>query len=101
VVAEVPFDLVITAEQVRSYKPALAHFKTMLARTGLPIDQHLHAAASLFHDIAPANSLGLPNVLVQRRRGQRSAHASQNAGCEPHSTVRDLAELAALLLEVE
>ena len=94
---EVSFDLVITAEQVRAYKPGLAHFEALLAATGLPLQQHLHAAESLFHDIAPANRLGLPSVWVQRRHGRRTANASAAAPGNPTYTVRDLAELVALL----
>ena len=91
------FDLVVTAEDVRSYKPGLTHFRTLLTRTGLPPEQHVHVAESLYHDIAPATRLGIPNVWVQRRHGQRAAMASPAADCEPDHKVRDLAELVALL----
>ena len=46
------FDQVITAEQVRSYKPAPAHFHEALKRLALPREKVLHVAQSLYHDIA-------------------------------------------------
>lgn len=93
---EVPFDFVITAEQVRSYKPALPHFDELLRRTGLPLGEHLHAAESLFHDIAPARQLGLPNVWVKRSHDNAST-ASQKAAVQPDWTVRTLEDLASQL----
>ena len=62
----VPFDLLITAEQVRSYKPAPAHFDTARARIGS--SSWTHVAQSLFHDIAPAVELGIPVVWINRQR---------------------------------
>jgi 2-haloacid dehalogenase len=94
---EAVFDLVITAEDLKSYKPKLAHFQTLLARTGLPPANHLHAAESLYHDIAPASALGIPNVWVKRRHGERAANASQKAPVQPDYIVRDLAELVTLV----
>ncbi len=90
---EVAFDVVVTAEDVKSYKPGPAHFQTLLARTGLPPANHLHAAESLYHDIAPACALGLRNVWIKRRHGERTANASRKAPVQPDYAVRDLAEL--------
>src|SRR5260370_27734651 len=53
----VGFDLVITAQQVRSYKPGHAHF--LNARERIGDAKWLHAAQSNFHDIAPPNPLGI------------------------------------------
>lgn len=66
----VEFDEVITAQQVGSYKPGHAHFETMLRRTGLPKEQILHVAQSLYHDIVPSRALGIANVWVNRRGGK-------------------------------
>src|SRR6266496_1320995 len=46
----IPFDEVITAEQLRSYKPADAHFREALGRLNVPVSQILHVAQSLYHD---------------------------------------------------
>ena len=61
----VPFDPVITAEQLRSYKPANPHFTE--ARSRLGWRRWLHAAQSYFHDVAPARSLGVATAWVNRK----------------------------------
>ena len=60
----VPFDLVVTAEQVRSYKPAPKHFEE--AQRIIGDKNWLHVAASLYHDIQPASKLGIKTVWVNR-----------------------------------
>ena len=82
----VDFDPVITAQQVRSYKPGHAHFLT--ARERLGDARWLHAAQSNFHDVVPANALGIPTAWVNRHG---------ETGEAPTHEVRDLAGLAALL----
>jgi 2-haloacid dehalogenase len=62
----VPFDLAIVAEDVRSYKPAHAHWEEFFEKTTADKEQHVHVAASLFHDIAPARKLGLKTVWINR-----------------------------------
>jgi 2-haloacid dehalogenase len=64
---EVPVDLVVSAERVRSYKPALGHFETFRRESGVAEGAWVHVAQSLFHDIAPARRLGLPSVWVNRQ----------------------------------
>jgi 2-haloalkanoic acid dehalogenase type II len=62
----VPIDLVVTAEQVRSYKPAHGHF--VAARERIGGLRWLHAAQSHMHDVVPAAALGIPVVWVNRKR---------------------------------
>jgi len=62
---QVPFDFVITAQQVGSYKPSLNNFNAAIARIGISKDCILHLAGSLYHDIAPAKQLGLSTVWIQ------------------------------------
>jgi 2-haloacid dehalogenase len=62
----VPFDLIVTAEDVSSYKPAHAHWERFFELTTADRDHHAHVAASLFHDIAPARELGLTSVWINR-----------------------------------
>jgi len=69
----VSFDLIVTAEDVRSYKPAPGHFRAMLARVGCPPNRVLHVAQSLFHDIAPCQRLGIACAWINRRGERRSA----------------------------
>jgi 2-haloalkanoic acid dehalogenase type II len=82
----VGFDLVITAQQVRSYKPGHAHF--LAARERIGDAKWLHAAQSNFHDIVPANQLGIPNAWINRR-GQDAL-----PGGTPTYAFRDLTGLA-------
>jgi 2-haloacid dehalogenase/putative hydrolase of the HAD superfamily len=84
----VDFDLVITAQQVHSYKPAHGHF--LAAKEKLAGLRWLHAAQSNFHDIAPATILGIDNAWVNRR--------NETGGVTPMVEVRDLAALADLLV---
>jgi 2-haloacid dehalogenase len=62
----VPFDLTIVAEDVRSYKPAPAHWEHFFEATTAEKEHHVHVAASLFHDIAPTRELGLRSVWINR-----------------------------------
>ena len=93
---KVPFDQVITAEQVGSYKPTLRNFEVALERIALPKEAVLHAAESLYHDVAPARQLGIANVWVNRR-GNKPAAASKSADVKPDLEVADLKSLADLM----
>jgi 2-haloacid dehalogenase len=62
----VEFDLNVVASEIDSYKPAPAHWHQFFARSGADRDGHVHVAASLFHDIAPASSLGLRTIWINR-----------------------------------
>jgi 2-haloacid dehalogenase len=92
----VVFDWVITAQQVRSYKPSLNNFHQALARIGLPHAQVLHVAQSLFHDHVPAKHLGLDTVWVNRRHHKSGSGATPPANAQPDLEVPDLATLAQL-----
>jgi 2-haloalkanoic acid dehalogenase type II len=61
----VSFDLIVTAQQVGSYKPAHGHFTE--ARQRLGDKRWLHAAQSHFHDVIPAHSLGIPVAWINRK----------------------------------
>jgi 2-haloacid dehalogenase len=62
----VPFDETIVASEIGSYKPALRHWHEFASRTGADPARHVHVAASLFHDIGPANELALPSIWINR-----------------------------------
>jgi 2-haloacid dehalogenase len=62
----VPLDEVVTAEQVGSYKPQLAHFHEFARRTGATRQNWVHAANSWVHDVVPASRLGITTVWVNR-----------------------------------
>lgn len=92
----VAFDLVVTAEEVRSYKPAPKHFLHARELLCLPFTKILHVAQSLHHDIATAKVLGLSTVWVNRRQGQSGATPVSDAA--PDLEVPDLRSLMALLV---
>lgn len=62
----VPFDGSVVAGEIGSYKPAHGHWRTFYERFDADPDRHVHVAASLFHDIAPARELGIPAVWINR-----------------------------------
>jgi 2-haloacid dehalogenase len=62
----VPFDLCVTAEEVGSYKPDLAHFRRFAERTGTTAANWIHVGNSWVHDVLPAARLGLRSVWVDR-----------------------------------
>ena len=82
----VPFGVVVTAEQVRSYKPAHGHFLEARRRIGRA--RWLHAAQSFFHDVVPATALGIPVAWINRKAEPRPA------GPPPAVELSDLAALA-------
>ena len=90
----VEFDAVVTSEQVRSYKPDLCNFHTALERMGVKKEGLLHVAESLYHDIDPANSLGITCVWVNRA-GRGGGTRRTNA--VPDLEVPDLASLARMM----
>lgn len=93
---DIAFDLVVTAERVRNYKPALPHFTTALAELqamGIPKERVLHVAQSLRADIAPANALGLTCVWVNRKGRQLGLTGAGTAEARPDLTVASLEEL--------
>jgi len=82
----VPFDLIVTAQQVGSYKPAHGHFTTARRRIG---DRRwLHAAQSYFHDVIPARTLGIPAAWINRQG------ATASDGGRADRELQSLAELA-------
>jgi 2-haloacid dehalogenase len=96
-VLEVPFDWVITAEDVGAYKPSHKNFEKALTTMEIPKDRLLHAAQSRFHDIAPARALGIACVWVNRRHGKNGEGATAVSAAQPDFEVPDLKTLAGLV----
>ncbi len=94
---QVPFDAVITAQQARSYKPALNNFRIALERLGAGPERVLHVAQSLYHDIAPARELGICSVWVNRN-ARAGASGGATGPATPDLVVHDMATLAAMAL---
>ncbi len=83
-----PFEIIVTAENVRSYKPAPAHFEE--ARKIIGERSWVHVAASRYHDIEPVVRLGIRAVWVNRKKTRSTSHYSEAEVWE----VNDLDELA-------
>ena len=88
----VPFELAIVASEIGSYKPGHRHWETFFEQTQAPREGHVHVAASLFHDIAPANELGLRSVWINR--------LGERPGPQPTRELADLSRLPDTLGEL-
>jgi 2-haloacid dehalogenase len=88
----VPFELAIVASEIRSYKPAHAHWERFFELVDVPRERHVHVAQSHPHDIVPATELGLSTVWINRY-GQRKQPA-------PTRELADLSPLPATLDEL-
>jgi len=66
----VPFDLVITAQDVGSYKPNLKNFQYLLREVnekfGIPKEKILQTAQSQFYDHQPAKILDIKSCWIER-----------------------------------
>jgi 2-haloacid dehalogenase len=82
----VEFDLSVVASEIGSYKPLPGHWEEFFARSGADRERHVHVAASLFHDIAPAVALGLHTVWINR--------LGEDADPQPDAELHSLAGLA-------
>ena len=90
----VEFDDVITAQRVGAYKPSPKNFHVALDRIGVPHEQVLHVAQSLYHDHVPAKALGLATVWVNRGSIRAGLGLAPPAQVTPDLVVPDLATLA-------
>ena len=90
----IDFDIVVTAQQVRRYKPSLHNFHAAAARMAVDTNAWLHVAESLYHDIAPANQLGIASVWVNRaHRGG----GTRRVDAVPDLVAPDLATLTRIM----
>ena len=62
----IEFEFAIVASEIGSYKPAHGHWNAFYERTGADRADHVHVAASVFHDIRPAFDLGIPSIWINR-----------------------------------
>lgn len=94
----VDFDEVITAQQARAYKPSLKVFELALGRINARAHRVLHVGQSIYHDVIPAQSLGLATAWVNRPSARPGVGAVIAANATPDLTVSSLAELVAAAL---
>jgi 2-haloacid dehalogenase len=90
---KVELDWLITAQQVRSYKPSTRNFEIALATMGIAPEKLLHVAQSIYHDILPAASMGISTVWVNRRHEKTGFGATLPASGQPDWEVPDLKTL--------
>jgi 2-haloacid dehalogenase len=95
----VRFVEVITAEQVRSYKPGHAHFQEARRRLNVSSIQVLHVAQSFYHDHVPAQQLGFKTAWVKRPSLLADTGLAPAAIVKPDIVVPDLACLVTQLSE--
>jgi 2-haloacid dehalogenase len=88
---QIDFDIVVTAQQVRSYKPDAAHFNECARRIGGK-KGWVHVASSYYHDIEPCVKAKIPVIWVNRHR--ETLDAGQR---KPTVEVANLREAAKLL----
>jgi 2-haloalkanoic acid dehalogenase type II len=93
----VPLDFVVTADAAHAYKPDRAPFELALRRAGHDASGLLHAAQSLYHDVAPARAMGIATVHVVREAGRDGVHAAPSSDADADWTVPDLRGLVDLL----
>ena len=90
------FENVTTAQQARCYKPGLEIFRKALERLSVAPARVLHVGQSVYHDVLPAQSLGLGTVWVKRPSVRSGIGAVRSVSGQPDLEVPDLATLAAL-----
>jgi 2-haloacid dehalogenase len=95
----VAFDHIITAQQAGAYKPSLKIFDLALDRIGLSSQRILHVGQSIYHDVVPAQSLGLATVWVNRPSARSGVGAVKSVEGKPDVQVSSMAELASLAIE--
>jgi 2-haloacid dehalogenase len=89
----VDFDLVVTAQQVRSYKPDPAHFNECERRVGTK-KGWVHVAESYYYDVEPCLKKKIPVVWVNRRK-----ETLESGQKKPDAEVSNLREAFKLLAE--
>lgn len=87
------FDFVITAEDVRSYKPGLAHFERALEQQ-TPRGEVVHVAQSTYHDGGPARALDLAFVWINRYKHRNVTKATPVAELPDLQSLADAADRA-------
>src|SRR5215213_2124999 len=88
---KVDFDLVVTAQQVRSYKPDPAHFKECERRIGGK-KGWVHVASDYYYDVEPCIKAKIPVIWVNRNKEQLDSSQKM-----PTAEVKTLLEAAKLL----
>jgi 2-haloalkanoic acid dehalogenase type II len=84
----VDFDLVITAQEARAYKPRAKPFELTLQRLGCRAGEVLHVSSGFRYDIPPASRLGFRTAWVNRK------HEAKPSGAQAEYEFGTMTELA-------
>jgi 2-haloacid dehalogenase len=92
----VAFDHVITAQQALCYKPCKRIFQIARERLAVAPEKWLHVGQSIYHDVIPAQAMGIATVWVNRPSPRAGAGATKAAAGKPDLEVSSLEGLAGL-----
>jgi 2-haloacid dehalogenase len=93
----VKFDQVITAQQALCYKPCKRIFQIARGRLGVTPEKWLHVGQSIYHDVIPAQAMGIATVWVNRPSQRAGAGATKAAAGKPDLEVSSLKALVELV----
>jgi 2-haloacid dehalogenase len=93
----VAFDHVITAQQALCYKPCKRIFQIAKSRLAVAPEKWLHVGQSIYHDVIPAQAMGIAAVWVNRPSPREGAGATKAAAGKPDLEVASLKELVELV----
>lgn len=94
------FDEIITAQQAGCYKPCKQLFELAQQRCRVPVDEWLHIGQSIYHDVIPAQDLGISTVWVNRPSARAGIGAVKPAQGKPDLEVPNLTTLADIALHL-
>ncbi len=97
----VKFNQVITAQQALCYKPCKRIFQIAQDKLGVAPGKWLHVGQSIYHDIIPAQAMGIAAVWVNRPSPREGAGATKAAAGKPDLEVASLKELVELVSSSE
>ena len=89
-----PFDAIVTSEDVRCYKPVPEIFEQAVKTLGVKPDRVIHVGDSLYSDVGGAARLGITTVWVCRNN-----RIHDIGTCQPNYTIDTLAEMSNVLAE--
>jgi 2-haloacid dehalogenase len=97
----VKFNQVITAQQALCYKPCKRIFQIAQDKLGVAPGKWLHVGQSIYHDVIPAQAVGIAAVWVNRPSPREGAGATKAAAGKPDLEVASLKELVELVSSSE
>jgi 2-haloacid dehalogenase len=84
---DVPFDVIVTSEQAKSYKPDRAIFDRAINLIGKPANSIIHIAEGRC-EAAPARALGIRSIWVKR-----SLRSDDGSNAQPDAVVSNLTQI--------